>query len=675
MIASSLLTLLAGFAAALPANAGASLFADPASSDDASPIAEAMATADAALAQLIAVPAGERTVANTLLAIDDAVAQLFEDARIVGFMADVSTDPAERARARDAQSDLSNWFDRLAKNEEVFRAVTELEELHPEMNPEESRYFEETMRDYKRAGLDLPEDQRERLVEIDERLNELGSDFRKNIAEDGTTLFFTAEELEGVPESFTGSMKRCGDLYMADMKGPSLRYILGYCEVETSRKKMGAAASLRGGQRNVEILEELIHLRHERATMLGYPTTAAYVLETKMAKTPEAVFAFYEDLRPKVRVKAEEDFNEFETAKREHLNDPDAQLVPTDVSFYTNWLKRKKYSVDTRTLREYFPMEAVTEGMFGVYQELFGITFREITAEARGERPMWHEDVRLFQVFDNASNAMLGEFYLDLFPRDGKFRRAAQFPLRLRKSWPDGRISTPLVALVCNFTRPTEDLPSLMSHREVKTFFHEFGHCLHSLLTTAGVASLAGTNVPRDFVEAPSQMLENWTWQPEILGRFAKHYETGEPLPPEIIEGMIAAKNLGAGFNNEGQIYLGLMDMRFHTDEDGIVDTTKVCEETYAEVRMFKPAANLLRQASFGHLVGYQAGYYGYLWSAVYAQDMWSRFEANPMDTDIAAEYRRSVLAPGGTCDALDMVKEFLGREPNGAAFLKHLGL
>lgn len=643
--------------------------------EEGGPIDASLRAADQAIEALVAIPAEERTVANTLVAVDDIVARLFEDTRMQGFMADVSTDPAERARGRDAQSDLSNWFDRLGKNEEVFGAMTELAALAPEMTEEQQRFFDDTVRDYKRSGLELPEEQRTRLVEIDEEMNELGSEFRKNIAEDETVIFFGKEELAGVPESFVESLKRSGDLYIVDMKGPSLGYVLGYCEVELSRRKMGAAAGRRGGQRNVDILETLIKLRHERATLLGYANTAAYVLETKMAKTPETVLAFYADLKPKVRAKATKDFAEYEAAKRQHTGDPEAKLGASDISFYTNWLKREKYAVDTRTLREYFPMESVTEGMFAVYQDLFGITFVEITEEAKGSRPMWHEEVRLFQVMDNASKKMLGEFYLDLLPRDGKFSHAAQFPLRLRKAWAGGEVATPIVALVCNFSPPTEELPSLMSHGEVETFFHEFGHCLHSILTEVGIASLAGTNVPRDFVEAPSQMLENWIWQPEILGRFAKHYETGEALPAETIEGMIAAKNLGAGFSTEGQMYLGMMDMRFHMDDDGIVDTTQVCEDTYREMRTFEPAANLLRQASFGHLVGYEAGYYGYLWSSVYAQDMWSRFAAVPMDPEVAAEYRARVLAPGGTRDALDLVRSFLGREPNGAAFMKHLGL
>lgn len=641
-----------------------------------SPIAAQMAAADAAIEAIVAVPAGERTVANTLVALDDTVARFFETARMPGFMADVSPDPAEREAGREAQNDLSNWFNRMGKDERIFAALEELAALAPEFTAEQRRFLDESVRDYRRSGLDLPADQRARLDEIDEELNELGSDFRRNIADDETVVLFAEDELAGVPESFVASLPRSGELCIVNMKGPNLGYILGYCENPTTRKKMGCAAGLRGGQRNVRVLEQIIKLRHERAQLLGYPNTAAYVVETKMALDPETVFEFYEDLRPRLRVKAEQDYAEFQAAKREHTGDPEATLEASDISFYSNWLKREKYAVDTEALRDYFSMADVKAGMFGVYQDLFDITFKEISGAARQEgRPFWHEDVELYAVMDNQTGEMLGEFYLDLFPRDGKYSHAAQFPLRLRKVWPDGSVTSPIVALVCNFTKPMDDRPSLLSHGEVETFFHEFGHCLHSILTRATLASFSGTNVARDFVEAPSQMLENWTWQPAVLSRFARHYETGEPLPAAIIDGMIAAKNLGSGISTEGQVYLGMMDMRFHTDEDGVVDTTEVCEQTYRDARLFSPAANLVRQASFGHLVGYEAGYYGYLWSLVYAQDMWSRFEEAPMNAEVARAYRRAVLEPGGTRDALDMVRDFLGREPNSAAFLRSLGL
>ena len=335
-----------------------------------SPIAAQMAAADAAIEAILAVPAGERTVANTLVALDDAVARFFETARMPGFMADVSTDPAEREAGRQAQNDLSNWFNRMGKDERIFAALEELKAQAPEFTAEQQRFLDESVRDYRRSGLDLPDEQRARLDEIDEELNELGSDFRRNIADDETVVLFAEDELSGVPQSFVESLPRSGELCIVNMKGPNLGYILGYCEDPTTRKKMGCAAGLRGGQRNVQVLEKIIKLRHERAQLLGYPTTAAYVVETKMALDPETVFGFYEDLRPKLRVKAQQDYAEYQVAKREHTGDPDAVLEASDIAFYTNWLKREKYAVDTEALRAYFSMADVKAGMFGVYQDL-----------------------------------------------------------------------------------------------------------------------------------------------------------------------------------------------------------------------------------------------------------------------------------------------------------------
>ncbi|MEM9803488.1 MAG: M3 family metallopeptidase [Planctomycetota bacterium] len=639
-------------------------------------ITSQLAAADAAVDRIVAIPAQERTVANSLVALDDAVAALIESTSMVGFMAEVSTDPSERDAGREARIALSRWFDRLEKDERMFRALEELAALDPTMTDEERRFFDETMRDYRRAGLDLSESSSARLDAIDRELVELESEFRATITADETFVLFTEDELAGAPADWLEGLPRANGLCIVDMKGPNLGYVLGYCDDAVTRRKIGCAAGLRGGRRNVRTLEAILALRHERANLLGYPTAAAYVVETRMAKTPEAIVAFYDDLRPKLRRKAALDLAEFEAAMREHTGDPNAAFESSDVLYYTNWLKREKYDVDTRSLREYFPLDSVLEGMFGVFQNLFAVTFEDVTAEARATgRPLWHEDVRLYAVHDDASGELLGEFYIDLHPREGKFGYAAQFPLRLRKVWPDGSVSTPLVALVCSLAKPEGDRPSLLLHREVVTLFHEFGHCLHSILTRANLATFAGTNVARDFVEAPSQMLENWTWGPEILARFARHYETGEPLPASIIEGMVAAKNLGSGINAEGQVYLGLMDLRYHTDDDGIVDTTEVCEQTFRETRMFEPAENLVRQAAFGHLVGYESGYYSYLWSSVYAQDMWSRFADDPMNADTARAYRRVVLEPGGTRDALEIVREFLGREPNATAFLAHLGL
>ncbi len=317
------------------------------------------------------------------------------------------------------------------------------------------------------------------------------------------------------------------------------------------------------------------------------------------------------------------------------------------------------------------------DGLFEITQLLYGIEYREVTekADERGT-PLWHEDVRLFEVWDTKADKQLGEFYIDLHPRDNKYSHAAQWGLVQHKVWEDGTEQLPVAALVCNFTKPTADKPSLMTHDEAETFFHEFGHCLHTILSEAEIAGFAGTSVERDFVEAPSQMFEEWVWTPETLSLFANHYETGEPMPDELIEGMIAAKNLQSGIKTEGQIFLGMVDQAYHTDEDGVVDTTQVGYDIHDEVRMYPHTPGSYFQGSFGHLTGYQAGYYGYLWSLVYAQDMFQRFkELGMLNPEAGAYYRDKILSKGGTEDSLDLVTDYLGREPSMDAFLESLGL
>ena len=297
-------------------------------------------------------------------------------------------------------------------------------------------------------------------------------------------------------------------------------------------------------------------------------------------------------------------------------------------------------------------------------------------AHASKQRPVWHPDVKLYEVWDRQTGEMLGEFYIDLHPREDKYSHAAQWGLASRKRWADGSVQRPLAALVCNFTKPTESAPSLLTHDEVETFFHEFGHCLHTILTEADTFTFAGTSVARDFVEAPSQMFENWVWDAAVLSTFARHYKTGEPLPKELLDGMIRAKHLGSGLMAERQIYYGVTDITYHSDEDGVVDTTEVANSLFPKLEQYDRIDGVYYQASFGHLVGYQAGYYGYMWSLVYAADMFQRFkELGMLNPEAGAYYRKKILARGGTAEEIDIVKEYLGREPRMDAFLEHLGM
>ncbi|QDU68695.1 M3 family metallopeptidase [Engelhardtia mirabilis] len=669
---------LAAACAGTPVGEGPEARAMASAADDLQPsMAAAFERAKASIDTIAALPDDRRTFENTLDAVDATIATLFREVRFTGFMKDVHPDPAVRAEGNEVDAALSNWFNELMLNEGLYNAVRAYADTEPALEGERARLLSEFLRDFRRAGMELDEAQRARVGELDRQLVEVGQEFQENIAGDETLVALTADELAGVPADVLASYARSSDLYLVDMAYPSVLPIFQRCTVPETRHKVSLAFSRRGGEANVRVIERMIALRHERAQLLGYPTTAHYETEVRMAKDPETVMAFYAELTPKLRRKSIEDVAEYTAAKREDTGDPEAVLNPWDRSFYHDYLMRTHYAVDQREVQQYFPIEAVLGGIFDLTQEIFGLRFVEVTelAAERG-RPLWHPDVRLFDVFDSASAEKLGEFYIDLYPRPGKYSHAAQFPLTLRKVHPDGTVELPVVALVCNFTKPTADAPSLLTHGEVETFFHEFGHCMHSILSDVDLAWFAGTQVARDFVEAPSQMLENWIWNADVLNRFARHHETGEPLPAELLEGLIAAKNLGSGYSNEYQLYLGQMDMAFHMDPDGDVDTAAVAHEVYARSCLLPWVEGSLGYASFGHLNGYQAGYYGYLWSLVYAQDMFTPFaDGDLLDPELGQRYRHTVLARGGTVDAIDLVREFLGREPNSDAFLEHLGL
>lgn len=641
------------------------------------PIQDALKRADAAVAAILAVPEGQRTFANTLDAFDSLQVKLDNDTSLFVFMQYVSPDAATRDAARAADEAVSAWYVELGKNEALFKAIQAFADSKPALAGEDKRLLDFTLRDFRRSGMALPADKRAKLKELELELNRLGIEFDKNIAEDATRLPFLKEELAGVPEAVLGRQRRAADLYLVGMDGPSYGGVMDYCENADTRKKMWVSYRRRAMTKNVAVLERLVKLRAEAAQLLGYKNTTDWMIETRMAKNSQTVAKFYADLEPIVRKKALVDLEEFTKAKRDFLKQPDAELNPWDYAFFKNQLLRDKYAVDSEKVAEYFPVQNVIDGLFSITQSLYGVEYRDITAKAKDMgMPLWHEDVKFYEVVDKASGKTIGRFYLDLFPRDNKYNHAAHWGLQPRKRWADGTVQIPLSALVCNFTKPSGDKPALMPHDEVETFFHEFGHCLHAMLTEANQGRFSGTGVARDFVEAPSQMFENWIWNLDVLKTFAKHYKTGEPIPDDLVKGMIAARTLGSGMETQGQLFLGMMDQAYHTDEDGVVDTTKVGLEVYAKTTVYKPVEGTAFQAAFGHLNGYHGAYYGYLWSLVFAQDMFQRFEELGMLNPEAGKYYRSkVLSKGGTVDEMDMLKDYLGREPKMDAFLKHLGL
>jgi thimet oligopeptidase len=646
--------------------------------DDAPPqIKAALKHTDDAIATIIAVPSDKRTFDNTVGAIDDLLVKLDDETSMFVFMQNVSPDANTRDQARSADEAVSNWQTEMGKREDLYRAVKAYADTHPKLEGEQERLLKFMMRDYHRAGMDLAPDKRDQLKKIELEMNKLGIQFEQNIADDETSVPLTGAELKGVPSDVLGKLKQSNGLYIVTMDAPTFNAVMDYDDNEAGRQRAWLEYKRRGGSKNVKVLEKLIKLRAQQASLLGYATTADFETEPRMAKNAATVAKFYADLQPVVRKKSKLDYDQFLAEKRKHTGDKATMLYPWDYSYYKNLLSKEKYSVDNEKVAEYFPMDQAVQGLFGVSQSLYGITYKDVTSQASAlNMPIWAPDVKLYQVDDNTTHNTLGYFFLDMFPREGKYSHFATWGLISRKRWPDGTVQKPVAALVCNFTKPTDTKPSLLPHDEVETLFHEFGHCLHNILTTANYGRFAGAAVERDFVEAPSQMFENWVWSPDVLKTFARHYKTHEVLPEKLLSGMLAARYLGSGMEAEHQFYYALVDQKYHTAPEGNVDTTKLAMDLYPEVELYPKIPGTYFQSSFGHLVGYEAAYYGYMWSLVYAQDMFQRFkELGLLNPKAGMYYREKILARGGTMDAMDMVRDYLGREPTMEPFLVHLGL
>ena len=625
------------------------------------------------LTALVAVPAGERTFANSVLPLDEVRDRMQVAGGQFGFLSNVAADAALRDAAREVEQALHLESTAIGFREDVYlgiRAFAETPEARA-LEGVEGRLLERTLRDFRRNGLDLDGAARGRVQELRERLVALGVEFGRHLDEYDDALLLRRQDLAGLPESYIGRLAQVetdeGTRYRVSLDYPEFFPFIEAADDGVLRRTLFIKAENRAVDTNVPILEEAIAARDEIATLLGYPSWAHYSIETKMAQTPEAVRAFLEDLEARVRVKADADIAELTASKRAHLGDPEARLEIWDWRYYQQRVMRERYEVDGFAVAEYFPLDATLAGMFDIYQRLVGVRFVRIE-----ETRAWHEDVRLYRVEDVADGHHVGHFYLDLHPRPDKYGHAAAFTLRGGRRLPDGTYDCAVAAMVANFTKPGPDSPSLLRHSEVETLFHEFGHILHEVLTRAPYSRFAGVAVERDFVEAPSQMLEHWCWEPQVLATFARHVTTGAPLPADLLARMVAAKHVGSGLHYLRQIYYARLDLAYHA-EGRTKDTDAIAEALHGIAGFPFPAGTHF-QAGFGHLFGYDAGYYGYLWSQVFGDDMFTRFESGDAAA-VGADYRRIILEAGGTRDGADLVRDFLGRDPTPAAFLREIGL
>jgi len=629
----------------------------------------AMEECGARIAAIVAVPAGQRTFANTVLAVEEARAAMTETKAAWGVLAEGSPDD-------DLRETAVEWGERLDKrkvgidfDEDVYRAVREYAD-GPEpaaLTGEDARLLADLLRDYRRSGIELPPADRERLRALFDELIGLRSAFRATLAGWKDGIVVGRDELDGLPESFIDGLQRAEGGYWVSLDYPEFFPFMAEARSARRRQELYEKHLRKGGPENVARVDRAIVVRREIAGLLGYPSWAAYVTETRMAKTPEAVASFLDDLRERAAVKAAADLVEMADANEQAGGS--REIMPWDLTYAISRLKQARYAVDSLEIARYLPLDACLDGLFAVTGTLLGVRFEEVPAA-----PVWHPEVRAFDVFEAAGGEPFGRFYLDLFPRPGKYKHAMQDTLRPGRRLADGSWQQPAAVLFANLTRAAGGRPSLLRHNELITLFHEFGHVLHDVLARAEHLRYAGADTEQDFAEAPSQMLEHWCWEPAVLNGFARHYQTGEPIPGELLAGLIAAQTTASGVNTLRELALATLDLIYHSaGYEG--DSTTPLAEVYAQHGLHH-IEGTHRQSSFTHLFGYDAAYYGYLWSQVLGDDMYTRFEAaGPLDPATGAAYRRAVLERGATTDANLMVRDFLGRAPSNDAFLRGIGL
>jgi thimet oligopeptidase len=585
------------------------------------------------------------------------------------FMGQVHPDADVRDVAQRAEERINKWRVGLPFREDLYRAVRGFAgtEEAAALAGERRRLLEHWLRDFRRAGQELEAEPRAELQKLRDRLVEMEVAFQRNVNEYDDGIEITREELEGLPEDYLERLspgKQPGTLRVS-LDYPELNPFLDQARHRHLREQLFRKHWHRAVDANRPLLTEALRIRHRMAELLGYPTWAHAAMELKMAGEPGRVRReLYDRLLPPVA-----EARSRELAELGEMLDADGEsgtVQAWDWRYYDEQMRRQRYGVDQSKVAEYLPLDQVWRGLFELTGEVFGLTYRPMQ-----DVPTWHPSVQVYEIGDRKSGKPLGLVYVDLFPRDGKYGHAAAFPLVVGHRRADGEYERPVSALVANFTPPSDERPSLLRHGELETLFHEWGHILHMTVTRAEFARFSGAETEWDFVEAPSQIMEHWIWDASVLRRFAKHYRTGEPIPDGLVEQLVAARNLNIGIRVAVQAYYGTMDLALH-DGEPQPDLDAICRSAYAVTGMPYPEGTFM-PSGFGHLMGgYDAGYYGYLWAEVIGDDMFGRFVSEGITSpEVGMAYRRTVLEPGGSRSADDLVRDFLGRDPSAEAFLR----
>jgi thimet oligopeptidase len=639
-------------------------------------VRQTIAVANAALDRVGALKPSEVTFQNTLRALDDTAYQLSLTANRLSLLKETSTDSAIRDSATDALKQLEEWMVGLDYREDVYRAVLAYADTNPRLDGEDAKLLAETLRDYRRAGLQLPKPQRDQVEQMRKELSRLATDYESNITKAQGPVVFTKAQLQGLPDGFLDQIKTGDDQYtvMANVTTAYLR-VMDNASREETRKKLLIEHDNLARDQNIPLLEKILPLRDDVAQKLGYKTWADYQTEVKMVKNADTAIDFLRKLKDGLQPKFDAELAQFRQLKIKETGDPAAQINVWDWRYFSNQLKKEQYAVDAEQLRIFFPYQRALDGMFAIYQGIFGLKFQRVEPPYK-----WVPDLQLYAVSDARSDEPLGLFYLDMFPREGKYNHFAQFGLVEGKLLAGGKYQRPTVALICNFPPPSKDQPSLLAHSDVETLFHEFGHAMHSIMTRAKYSRFSGTSVPRDFVEAPSQMLENWVWDQKVLDSFAADYrDPSRKIPSQILARLKEAKLATEATRYRRQLAFALLDLTLHTQihhsnaKDALALSNKLLGDVFLPI---PPDTAFV--AYFGHLMHYDAGYYGYAWADAIAADMATAFEQSPrgyFDSDTGLRLRSEIYQPGDSRDVNISIEKFLGRPRSLEPFLKKIGI
>ncbi len=624
------------------------------------------------------------TFQNTLEALDFVGQQLDRISSVFFNLNSAETNEEIQKLAQEISPILSEFSNDITLNQGLFERIKAVYEQRDtlKLTPEQQTLLEKKYKSFSRNGANLNDSDKKRLREIDAELSKLKLKFGENVLAETNKyeMHLTHEDdLKGLPEGEKEAAAQLAeskgkDGWLITLDYPSYIPFMKYAENRELRKELSIAFGSKGFHNdeldNQENILKIVSLRHERANLLGYPTHAHFVLEERMAENPEKVMDFLNELLEKAKPAAEKEFEELETFAKS-LDNID-RLEKWDSAYYSEKLKQKLFNLDDEKLKPYFKLENVINGVFKVAEKLFGLTFKEVQTVEK-----YHPDVKTYEVYDDANN-FISLFYADFHPRPGK--RGGAWMTSFKPQYTlNGKNNRPHISNVCNFTKPTKSKPSLLTFNEVTTLFHEFGHALHGMLANTTYPSLSGTSVYWDFVELPSQVMENWCYEKEALELFAFHYETGELIPMELVEKIKESATFQEGMATLRQLSFGFLDMAWHGNDPSNINDVKAYEaKAFEGTDLFPDTPQTCMSTSFSHIFqgGYSSGYYSYKWAEVLDADAFAYFKENGIFSKMVADkFKESVLSKGGTENPMELYKRFRGAEPNIDALLERAGL